>query len=136
MTEDDSRHPLVVKISLIGETAVGKTSIINKYIKNYFNDAQTSTTGAQFSTRLISLCEEKISLRLEIWDTAGQERYRSLAKVIYKNASVIILVYDITNRSSFEELKNFWIDEVKNNTKPTTSKIINNIIYNSIWFSS
>lgn len=134
MTEDETRHPLVVKISLIGESAVGKTSIINRYIKNSYNDTQTSTTGAQFSTRLISLIDEKISLRMEIWDTAGQERYRSLAKVIYKNASIVIFVYDITKRNTFEELKNFWIEEVKNNTRPSTCKNIF-IIFNSIWLS-
>lgn len=122
MTEDETRHPLVVKISLIGESGVGKTSIINRYIKNSYTDQQISTTGAVFSTRLITYVDEKMSLRLEIWDTAGQERYRSLAKVIYKNASIVVLVYDITNRESFDELKNFWIEEVKKNTKPNTCK--------------
>ena len=124
MTEDKTRHPIVVKIALIGETGVGKTSIINRYIKNTYSDEQISTTGAVFSTRLISYMDERVSLRLEIWDTAGQERYRSLAKVIYKNATIIVLVYDITKKETFEEIKNFWIGEVQNNSKPNTSKII------------
>ena len=116
------KYDHLFKLLIIGESGVGKTSIINRYIKNMYSDQQISTTGAIFSTRLISYIEEKMSLRLEIWDTAGQERYRSLAKVIYKNASIIVMVYDITKRSSFDELKNFWIDEVKKNTKKNISK--------------
>ena len=60
--------------------------------------------------------------KIEIWDTAGQERYRALAKVFYKNADVCILVYDITRKSSFTELKNYWIKEIKENAKFNVSK--------------
>ena len=58
--------------------------------------------------------EEKQKIKFEIWDTAGQEKYRSLAKVFYKDASVCVLVYDLTRRESFEELSKFWIGEIKN----------------------
>ena len=60
--------------------------------------------------------------KFEIWDTAGQEKYRSLAKVFYKNASACILVYDITKKDTFQELKNFWINEVINNGPKNMSK--------------
>ena len=66
-----------------------------------------STTGASFASKTMMLEKENQSIKFEIWDTAGQERYRSLAKVFYKNASVCILVYDITRRASFDELKKY-----------------------------
>ena len=66
--------------------------------------------------------EEKQEIKFEIWDTAGQEKFRSLAKVFYKNASVCILVYDITRRESFEELEKFWINEIRNNVSSNVSK--------------
>ena len=73
---------------------------------------------------MMVLEDENKSIKFEIWDTAGQERYRSLAKVFYKNSAVCILVYDITRKSSFEELKSFWINEIKDNASKDTSKLL------------
>ncbi len=81
-----------------------------------------STPGANFVTKNIIMEDQNQSIKFEIWDTAGQERYRSLAKVFYKNAAVCVLVYDITRRTSFEELKNYWIKELKENTPEDMSK--------------
>jgi small GTP-binding protein len=83
-----------------------------------------ATPGANFTTKTVFLQEEKQSIKFEIWDTAGQEKYRALAKVFYKNAAVCILVYDITRRASFEELKKYWITELKGNASPSVSKFI------------
>ena len=68
--------------------------------------------------------EEKETIKFEIWDTAGQERYRSMAKVFYKNAAACILVYDITNKASFEEIKNYWVPELKENAQQGIGKYI------------
>ena len=68
--------------------------------------------------------DENQSIKFEIWDTAGQERYRALAKVFYKNAAVCVLVYDITRKTSFNELKNYWIKEIKENAQKDVSKKI------------
>ena len=68
--------------------------------------------------------DENQSIKFEIWDTAGQEKYRALAKVFYKNAAVCILVYDITRRTSFEELKKYWITEIKANASSNASKFL------------
>ena len=103
------------KVVLLGESGVGKTSIISRYISNTYRNQQLPTTGANFVTKTIILEDENKSIKFELWDTAGQERYRSLAKVFYKNAAVCVLVYDITRKSSFEELKLFWIKELKEN---------------------
>ena len=110
------------KVVLIGESGVGKTSIISRYISNTFNSQQLPTTGATFISKTIILEDENSSIKFELWDTAGQERYRALAKVFYKNAAVCVLVYDITRKSSYEALKNYWIKEINQNISPDTSK--------------
>ena len=120
--EDDDRRALPCKVVLIGESGVGKTSIITRYMSNTFSSTLASTPGANFTTKTVYLEEEQQSIKYEIWDTAGQEKYRSLAKVFYKNAAVCILVYEITRRVSFEELKKYWINEVKTNATGNLSK--------------
>ena len=81
-----------------------------------------STPGANFVTKMIIMEDDNQSIKFEIWDTAGQERYRALAKVFYKNAAVCVLVYDITRKASFDELKNYWVKEIKENALPNVSK--------------
>ena len=106
---------LTFKVVLIGESGVGKTIIISSYISNTFKSQLMSTPGANFVTKNVIIEDENVSIKFEIWDTAGQERYRSLAKVFYKYADVCILVYDIKRKSYFEEIKNYWIKEIKEN---------------------
>ena len=119
---------LTCKVVLIGESGVGKTSIISRYINNSFKSQLMSTPGANFVTKNVMMEDENQSIKFEIWDTAGQERYRALAKVFYKNAAVCVLVYDITRKTSFEELKNYWFKEIKENAQSDVSKKkINNI---------
>ena len=113
------------KVVLIGESGVGKTSIISRYINNTFKVQLMSTPGANFVTKNIIIEDDKQnqSIKFEIWDTAGQERYRALAKVFYKNAAVCVLVFDIRVRKSFDELKNYWYKEIKENAPSDISKI-------------
>ena len=110
------------KVVFIGESGVGKTSIISRYITNSFKSEMVSTLGANFVTKNVIMEDENQSIKFEIWDTAGQERYRALTKVFYKNAAVCILVYDITKRKTFDELKKFWVKEIKENSLPDLSK--------------
>ena len=109
------KEALQCKVVLIGESGVGKTSIINRYISNTFSPILTSTPGASFTTKTVFLNDFNQSIKFEVWDTAGQEKYRALAKVFYKNAAVCILVYDITRKTSFDELKTYWVNEIKTN---------------------
>ena len=102
------------KVVLLGEAGVGKTSIIARYVSNSFSDVIMSTTGASFANKKVEIDSDH-KIKFQIWDTAGQERFRSLAKIFYQNASVAVLVYDITRRESFERLKEFWIKEIKEN---------------------
>ncbi len=118
----DSEGALTCKVVLIGESGVGKTSIISRYMSNTFKSQLMSTPGANFVKKNVIMEDENKSINFEIWDTAGQERYRSLAKVFYKNATVCVLVYDITRNSSFEAIKNYWIKEIKENAPKDISK--------------
>ena len=114
----------VCKVILVGESGVGKTCIIIRFINNEYYEEAPSTTGASFATQTFEFEEYNKKLQYDIWDTAGQEKYRGLAKIFYKNAAIAILVYDITNRKSFEEIKNYWYEQIKNNGSPNISKII------------
>ena len=113
---------IILKVVLIGESKTGKTSIISRYIFNTFSSVLIPTPGASFTTKTKEI--ENQNIKFEIWDTAGQEKYRALAKVFYKNSPVIILVYDITSRVTFEELEKNWIPEIKENAMPNASKFL------------
>ena len=123
MTEEEKKA-IPCKVVLIGESGVGKTSIIARYINNTFSNVLMATPGANFTTKTVFMAEENQSIKFEVWDTAGQEKFRSMAKVFYKNANVCILVYDITRKESFLALKNFWINEIKTNATNNISKLI------------
>ena len=107
-----SQDPISCKTILVGDSGVGKTSIIGRYL-NKFNENQQATIGASFSNKLEKLDGNEILF--EIWDTAGQERYRSVNTLFYQDAYICILVYDITSKKSFESLRNYWYDAVKEN---------------------
>ena len=120
---DKEEGALTCKVVLIGESGVGKTSIITRYITNEFKSQMMATSGANYISKYIILEDENQSIKFDIWDTAGQEKFRALAKVFYKNADVCMLIYDITRKSSFDALKDFWVKEVKENAQPNVSKI-------------
>lgn len=110
------------KVVLLGETGVGKTSIINRYINNTYSADSMSTSGASFAAKTMYFEEYDKNHKFEIWDTAGQEKYRALTKIFYKDASVAVLVYDITRKESFEEIKNYWLPQLKENAPKKLSK--------------
>ena len=111
----DSNGPKVpgCKVVLVGESGVGKTCIISRFISGAFDFNVTSTNGASYASKNVQYDKLGKSLLLDVWDTAGQEKYRSLTKFFYKDAKVAILVYDITKQSSFDSLTNYWYKEVK-----------------------
>ena len=106
---------LKIKVVLIGESGVGKTSLISQFENGKFDADVTPTNGATFLTKRIELEEEKKGITFELWDTAGQERYRSLSQMFFKDANVALIVYDITNKKSFDEIKNYWVDFLREN---------------------
>ena len=114
-----SDNPETLKVVLLGESGVGKTSIISQFTTNKFNPRCPTSVSAQFISKTVDFPELGQSIKFDIWDTIGQEKYRSLAKIFYKDAKVIILVYDITTEFSFNGLKEFWYNETKDNTDST-----------------
>lgn len=119
LNEEKSRHTF--KLVLLGDSSVGKTSIARRMTSNTFSEFQESTIGASFMTKHFETSKE--SINYEIWDTAGQERYRSLAPMYYRGAHCVFLVFDLTNRDSYEAIKN-WEKEIKNNAKDVVLTIL------------
>ena len=122
-------EPLSVKVVLLGESGVGKTSIISQFTSNKFNPRCATSVSAQFISKTIEFPEYGKTLKFDIWDTVGQEKYRSLAKIFYKDAKIIIFVYDITTEFSFRALKEFWYKETINNAdnEPIFALVANKI---------
>ena len=100
------------KVVLIGESGVGKTCIINQFMTGEFDEGSLPTLTCQFCKKKFKFQEDK-SITIDIWDTAGQEQYRSLNRLFYKNAKAVILVYDVTNVASFDEIKKYWSGQIK-----------------------
>ena len=106
----NTSNAIPCKLILVGESGVGKTSIISHYLNKYEEKIEP-TLGAYFSNKTI-ICDG-YQINFEIWDTAGQEQYRSINALFYKDASICLMVYDITNRSSFDSIKDYWYESVK-----------------------
>ena len=106
------------KVVLLGDSGVGKTCIIARYISGSFDKNSSTTNGASFCSKNVRFDQLGKNLLLDIWDTAGQEKYKALTKFFYKDAAVCILVYDVTRKESFESLKDYWYSQLKENSEP------------------
>jgi len=107
--------PIQVKLVLLGEAAVGKSSVVLRFVSNEFQANKEPTIGAAFLTQKCRL-EDRV-LRYEIWDTAGQERFHSLAPMYYRNAQAAVVVYDVTKATSLEKAKS-WVKELQRQANP------------------
>eukprot|EP00700_Malawimonas_jakobiformis_P003811 EC726731.1.p1 GENE.EC726731.1~~EC726731.1.p1 ORF type:complete len:208 (+),score=33.86 EC726731.1:110-733(+) len=98
------------KLVLLGDSAVGKSSLVLRFVRGQFSEYQESTIGAAFLTQTVNVND--VTVKFEIWDTAGQERCHSLAPMYYRGAAAAIVVYDITSKDSFERAKS-WVQELQ-----------------------
>ena len=112
---DDNENDISVKVVLIGESGVGKTCIVKQFATNIFDPNTDVSISSQFNSKLMEIKGENKKIRFDLWDTAGQEKYRSLAKIFYKDANIIIFVYEVISKNSFEELKKYWYNQVNSN---------------------
>ena len=112
---DDEEEYISCKVVLLGESGAGKTSILTKYVNGTFSDVVMTSVGSSYLTKKVKV-DENYKVMLKLWDTAGQEKFRSLAKIFYQSAAVAILVYDITKKSSFNGIKDYWANEIKKNS--------------------
>ncbi|KAJ3278078.1 Ras- protein Rab-5B, partial [Rhizoclosmatium sp. JEL0117] len=114
-TSSPQPKPVQVKLVLLGEAAVGKSSLVLRFVNNEFHENKEPTIGAAFLTQKCRL-EDKI-IKFEIWDTAGQERFASLAPMYYRNAQAAVVAYDITKQASLEKAKS-WVKELQRQANP------------------
>ena len=104
----------IIKILTLGDTMVGKSSIVLRFSDDKFDENVFATIGIDFKTKYIKVRDA--SVKVLIWDTAGQEKFRNIAKQYYKGANGVLLIYDVCNRKSFERI-GFWLNELKENNK-------------------
>ena len=117
------------KIVLVGDAGCGKTCIISRFVNDRFDKGQMTTACPSFCTKSIKYKEYDKTINLDIWDTAGQEIYRAISKLFYKKASIGLLIYDITNIKSFNNIREFWYNELKENAE---TNIIFNVVGNKV----
>jgi small GTP-binding protein len=119
--EEEEEEEEVCKIVLIGEAGVGKTCIISRFINNTYRENNITTTGASYASKVVTFPEYgNRKINFEIWDTAGQEKFRSINQLFYKEASICILVYDMTRESTFNALQDYWCQQILDNTPKNT----------------
>ena len=107
---------IVYKVLLLGDSSVGKTCFLLRYCDKSFQDVHLSTIGLDYRLKSMTLKNNK-NIKLQIWDTAGQDRFRAITKNYYKGANGIILIYDVTNMQTYENVKN-WISQIKEEASP------------------
>ncbi|KNB46831.1 RAS-like protein [Blastocystis sp. subtype 4] len=110
----DDRYDYLYKIVLIGDSNVGKTNILSRFTKDEFSLDSKATVGVEFSSKCVKINNSII--KAQIWDTAGQERYRSITSAYYRGAVGALMVYDITSRSSFENVEG-WLSELRQHSE-------------------
>jgi small GTP-binding protein len=119
--ETKGDYDMIFKLILIGDSAVGKTNILSKFLTDTFDKDSKATVGVEFGTKNFEI--DNFIVKAQIWDTAGQERYRSITSAYYKGAKGCLIVYDITRKSTFESVDR-WIADVKGSSDNKLSIII------------
>ena len=107
---DEEEYEMMAKIILIGDSSVGKTNIMSKYLKNQFNENSKATVGVEFGSKLFNLNGHNV--KAQIWDTAGQEKYKAITGAYYKGSKGAFVVYDITRKETFDSVDK-WINDLK-----------------------
>ena len=109
MTEIEE-YEMMVKVILIGDSGVGKTNIMSKFLKNQFMEESKATIGVEFGSKLFN--HEGHKIKAQIWDTAGQEKYKAITGAYYKGSKGALVVYDITQKKTFENIEK-WVNDLK-----------------------
>lgn len=116
-----SRYSVLVlltpEIILVGDVGCGKTCILTRLVDGFFREDYISTIGIDFRIKLYEIEGKKV--KLQVWDTAGQERFRSITASYYRGSNAVVIIYDVTDHDSYENVRN-WVDEVKAHTNPDT----------------
>ena len=121
MAEDSEGYEQLYKIIIIGNSGVGKSNILGRYLNDEFQQDTKSTVGVEFGSKKMVI--ENVTIKLQIWDTAGQERYRSITSAYYKGSKGCFIVYDITSQQSFDDVEK-WYEEISKITEKNISIIL------------
>ena len=121
---EDENYEMMFKVVLVGDSFVGKTNIMSKYLKNEFHEDSKATVGVEFGSKQFKI--EGHTIKAQIWDTAGQERYKAITSAYYKGAKGAFVVYDITRKGSFESIEKWVNDLTSTADKKLTIVVIGN----------
>ena len=121
---EDENYEMMFKVVLVGDSFVGKTNIMSKYLKNEFHEDSKATVGVEFGSKHFKI--EGHTIKAQIWDTAGQERYKAITSAYYKGAKGAFVVYDITRKGSFESIEKWVNDLTSTADKKLTIVVIGN----------
>ena len=121
----ESDFETLIKLAIIGDSNVGKSNFLFKFIEGQFSPLHVATIGFDYKSRVVTLPKSKKRVKLQIWDTAGQEKYMSINKNLFQRVQGIILMYDISNLNSFKNLVK-WMDGIKENSKDVPVILIGN----------
>ncbi|MHA1999912.1 MAG: GTP-binding protein, partial [Promethearchaeota archaeon] len=116
-------YDFLFKVIVLGDGGAGKTALTVRFAQGYFQDSYKMTVGVDFSVKLIQVGERKV--KLQTWDTGGQERFSFVRPLYYRGAMGALLVFDVSNRESFEHLPN-WIEELTSNADPVPFVLVGN----------
>ena len=121
----DSDFETLIKLSIIGDSSVGKSNFLFKFIEGQFSPLHVATIGFDYKSRIVTLPESKKKVKLQIWDTAGQEKYMSINKNLFQRVQGVILMYDITKHETFEHLDT-WLNLIKQMTNDIPIVLVGN----------
>lgn len=121
MNQEEEEYDYLFKIALVGESGVGKSNLLSRFIKDEFNLETKATIGVEFGSKIVQ--HEDKTIKAQIWDTAGQERFRAITSSYYKGAMGALLVYDIARQDSFEALDR-WVNEIKAFAQPEVTIVL------------
>ena len=117
----DDNYDHIFKVLLLGNSDVGKSSLLLRFVDSVWNDAFVPTIGVDFKVKTLDINNQKV--KMQIWDTAGQERIRTVVSTYFRGAHGILLLYDVTNKDSFKNLES-WLIEIEKNAKEKVLKIL------------
>ena len=117
----DDEYDFIFKVLLLGNSDVGKSSLLLRFVDSVWNEGFVPTIGVDFKVKTLEINNKKV--KMQIWDTAGQERFRTVVSTYFKGAHGILLIYDVTNKDSFKNLEN-WLIEIEKNSSDKVLKIL------------
>lgn len=117
MARSGDEYDYLFKVVMIGDSGVGKSNLLTRFTRDEFKQDSKSTIGVEFGTQTMQI--DRKTIKAQIWDTAGQERYRAITSAYYRGAVGALLVYDITKKATFENIKEIWLEELRQNADET-----------------